>query len=168
MTTDSELNRSAAWPPEMVAKFGTSIMAVLAQVRRSRSLSEVDMIVAPFNLTPAEHDLVYAKMSTAVEATQVVRPRDVKIVAANKAKFYAACWYAGAAYRQIGRLLGVSHQTIHSSAGRVLGLNPKRVNENPVTDEQVAAFHRDWLNDPTRDTQGLVTSFMIILSEWSE
>ena len=171
--TDTQVNTSQAWPSTLLAKFGDKdqMLAVITAIKRCQHRQSLITLLAQYNLTDDELAIAYTKMGTSM-MPPVELPKYTQsgggVLQIGKAKFYAAAWYAGAKYRQIARLMGVKHQSVHNMAGRVLGLQPTPVNHNNVSDEQVAAFKRAWEDDPNADVDTMLEKFMGILATWSD
>lgn len=176
--TDSMLNHSpqnTAWPPALMSKItdvcyqhGVTVMNFMKELR-STELRDIPTFVHLYDLelTPEEMSLIEDKAIRPTPPEALPSPLSPKL-RIPRAQFYAACWLCGAAYRQIGRLMDVSHQSVHASAGRVLGVKPTRVVLIDASDEQVAAFKREWEKDYWRGVPELVVRFREILNEWRD
>jgi hypothetical protein len=151
---------SQPWPITMRDKLGDQLIPTLAAIKATNSLNEFNAIIAPFGFTMIEHAIALQQSQVTIGAGP---QREQRV---GRTKFYAAAWYCGAAYRQMGRILGISHQSVHTSAGRILGLNPQRLLPGPITDEQCAALYQDWQQSPSRNVHALVDDFSIIITKW--
>ena len=118
--------------------------------------------MAPYPLTQAER--IQALQITPYANTSP----SIKTFRLSRAKFYAAAWSVGAAYRQMARMLGISHQTIHTAAGRLLGPSPERVSSHPLTDEQCEALYLEWQKHTDLDVLPLIEVFIDVLNNWDK
>lgn len=151
---------NSPWPPELRAKFGDAMLSVVTQIKQATSLDEFALIVQPFGLTEDEYAQVLKLMPSSGSPTMARQFR------MSRAKFYAAAWLVGAAYRRIGRVLGISHQTVHNAASRILGLNPVRISSGPLSDEQVEALYTEFQKYSYLDVIPLTEQFLKLLNEW--
>lgn len=158
--TDSTLNSSMPWPPEMRAKFGNGLLPTVAALKRAQSREEAEAIVKPYGLTVGETVLAL-RLSPFGGSPQVLR--DFRL---SRGRFYAAAWSVGAAYRQIARILRISHQTVHTAAGKLLGPDPTRVSSTRLTDEQVETLYLEWQKHSDLDVLPLIELFLKVLEGW--
>lgn len=167
--------QNTAWPDVLMSKItdacalrGVTVMYFMRDLK-STKVEDVHVFTSLYDLelTPEEMSLFEDKAIRPTPPEALPSPLSPKL-RIPRAQFYAACWLCGAAYRQIGRMMDVSHQSVHASAGRVLGMKPQRVVLVDATDEQVAAFKREWANDYWRSVPELVVRFREILNEWRD
>ena len=151
------------WPPDMTAKFGDDLFVVIKALRSAPSVEVAINYLAPYGLTQDEMALALQKVSPDMRMPK----RMPASVTSSKANFYAAAWQVGAAYRQVGRILGITHQTVYTLARRVLGNTPTR-ERNKITDEQCEALVHEWRRVPSRSKEDLVTAFNEIIESWTE
>ena len=151
------------WPPEMLAKFGEDLLIVVRALRSAPSAEIAINYLAPYGLTQDEMALALQKVSPDMRMPN----RMPASVTASKANFYAAAWQVGAAYRQVGRILGITHQTVYTLARRVLGNKPERKHTS-ITDEQCEALVHEWRRIPSRSKEDLVIAFDEIIDLWVE
>lgn len=173
------MSEPVVWPKDLVDYISarTDLMTFMKDLRVTM-VEDLPNLMAQYDLYPSPEWMPLIEAKARPSPTGEAVPSYSQQLAAHtklpakarvyRAQFYAAAVLCGAKYRQIGRLMGVSHQSVHVTAGKELGKNFKYVVNSPATDEQVAAMKREWEKDPFRTIPELVVKFRDIIMQWRD